>query len=50
MPANQQKRGSLPDFSKGVDNILLADVEPYEDQWEKIVSTMQEDLAGPAAP
>lgn len=46
----QQKRGSLPDFSKGVDNVLLADVEPYEDRWEKILSMIREDSAGPAPP
>ena len=25
------------DFSTGVDGVLLPDVEPFEDQWSKIV-------------
>ncbi len=26
-----------PDFTKGVDNVTVTDVAPYEDQWSKIV-------------
>ena len=26
-----------PDFTKSVDNVTVADVAPYEDQWFKIV-------------
>jgi len=40
----RQKHGSAPDFSKGVDNVLVADVEAFEDQWERIVAVMREDL------
>jgi len=37
--------GKQPDPSKGVDNVTVADVEPYEDQWSKIVGR----LGDPAA-
>jgi hypothetical protein len=44
----QARYGRLPDFSKGVDNILVADVEreQHEDAWHKIINA----LGGPAAP
>jgi hypothetical protein len=30
--------GKQPDFSTGVDNVTVKDVEPFEDQWSKITS------------
>jgi hypothetical protein len=32
-----KRHGKQPDLSKGVDNVKIADVESYEDQWSKIV-------------
>jgi hypothetical protein len=32
-----KRHGKQPDLSKGVDNVTVADVEPHEDQWFKIV-------------
>ncbi|HEX4797642.1 MAG TPA: hypothetical protein VH370_27860 [Humisphaera sp.] len=36
--------GKMPDFSTGVDNVVIADIERYEDQWDKIVAA----IGGPA--
>ena len=39
------RHGKQPDFSSGVDNVVVADVAPYENQWRKIIDA----LGGPAA-
>jgi hypothetical protein len=39
------RHGKQFDFSKGVDGVRVADVEPYENKWSKIVSR----LSSPAA-
>lgn len=39
------RHGKQPDLSTGVDNVTIADVEQFEDQWSKII----ERLGGPAA-
>ena len=35
-----QKHGKPPDFSKGVDNLALADVAAYENRWETITASI----------
>jgi hypothetical protein len=40
----QARRGRLPDFSRGVDNVLVRDVEQHENAWHKIIKA----LGGPA--
>ena len=37
----QAKHGRQPDFSKGVDNVTVPDVEEYEDQWSQIEESLQ---------
>jgi len=39
------KHGKQFDLSKGVDNVTVADVKQYKDQWSKIVDR----LGGPAS-
>jgi hypothetical protein len=39
------RHGKQPDFSRGVDNVVVKDVERHENAWHKIVSA----LGGPAA-
>ena len=39
------QHGKQPDFSTGVDNVTVADVQQFEDQWAKIIDR----LGGPAA-
>jgi hypothetical protein len=39
------RHGKQPDFSSGIDNVVIADVEQHENQWQKIVKA----LDGPAA-
>jgi hypothetical protein len=39
------RHGKMPDFSTGVDNVLIADVEKHENDWQKIIDA----LGGPAA-
>lgn len=34
----REHHGKSPDFSKGVDNVEVDDVEKYEDQWTRIVN------------
>jgi hypothetical protein len=34
------KHGTRPDQSKGIDNLLIDDVEQFEDQWDKIVGRL----------
>jgi len=34
------RRGKPFDFSRGVDDVTVKDVEPYEDQWSKIVDRL----------
>lgn len=31
------RHGKAPDFSTGVDNVKISDIELYEDQWSKII-------------
>lgn len=35
-----KKHGKMPDFSKGVDNVIVDDVLEYENQWRKILNKM----------
>jgi hypothetical protein len=35
------RHGREPDFSKGVDNVLVADVEMFEGQWSKIIKRLE---------
>lgn len=39
--AYAQKTGKPHDPAKGVDNVVLSDVEPYEGQWSKIVTMFE---------
>lgn len=38
------RHGRQPDFSRGVDNVVVEDVEQHEDAWHKIIGA----LGGPA--
>jgi hypothetical protein len=35
-----ERHGRQPDFSKGVDNVTVDDVEPFEDKWDKIIDAI----------
>jgi hypothetical protein len=37
----EAKHGSLPDFSSGVDNVTVADVEQYEDALSKVIECIE---------
>jgi hypothetical protein len=34
------KWGKQPDFSKGIDNVLIKDVDGFEDKWSKIIDRL----------
>lgn len=34
------RHGRRPDFSQGIDNVFLTDVEAHEDQWQKIIEAL----------
>jgi hypothetical protein len=42
-----ERGGEPPDFSKGVDNVTLADVKEYEDQWCKILDRAKSERRSP---
>lgn len=39
------RHGKQPDFSTGVDNVTVADVERFEDQWSKILQKFDGSLS-----
>ncbi len=40
------RHGKQPDFSSGIDNVVVADVEQHENQWQKIVQALGSPAAG----
>lgn len=39
-----ERHGKEWDFSKGVDNVKIADIEPFENQWSKIINAFTSEV------